>query len=297
MQVFGIDDAFLRFHGLQQPAPRGREIWISGALGAELAARQGDDVVLRLARPSDIPLDTLQGRRDQSGERIRLSVARIAGRDALGEFSLAPSQAPALTMFVARERLQADLGLSGRANVLLFKGETAGDLNQRLRSSAALDDYGLRLRESPGARRIIVESRAGVINAALAATIQKAAAAMGATSDPVLVHLANTIRIGSREIPYSVVAGRPLADGIVLNEWAASALEAQPGEVVELDYFVWSDSEGLRTEHASFPFAGVVPMAEDGGDRTFTPEYPGLTDADDVSAWDPPFPVDLKRVA
>jgi ABC-type antimicrobial peptide transport system permease subunit len=37
-------------------------------------------------------------------------------------------------------------------------------------------------------------------------------------------------------------------------------------------------------------------MAGDGGDPSFTPEYPGLTDAKDVSGWDPPFPVDLKRV-
>jgi ABC-type lipoprotein release transport system permease subunit len=37
-------------------------------------------------------------------------------------------------------------------------------------------------------------------------------------------------------------------------------------------------------------------MSGDGGDRTFTPDYPGLTDADDISGWEPPFPVDLKRV-
>ena len=33
-----------------------------------------------------------------------------------------------------------------------------------------------------------------------------------------------------------------------------------------------------------------------GGDQTLTPEYPGISDAADMTSWDPPFPVDLKRV-
>ena len=33
-----------------------------------------------------------------------------------------------------------------------------------------------------------------------------------------------------------------------------------------------------------------------GGDRTLTPEYPGLTDAPRMGDWDPPFPVDLGRI-
>ena len=33
-----------------------------------------------------------------------------------------------------------------------------------------------------------------------------------------------------------------------------------------------------------------------GGDRTLTPDYPGISDAADMTSWDPPFPVDLKRV-
>src|SRR5690606_15104123 len=30
--------------------------------------------------------------------------------------------------------------------------------------------------------------------------------------------------------------------------------------------------------------------------RTLTPEYPGLTDAPTIGDWDPPFPVDLRRI-
>ncbi len=41
---------------------------------------------------------------------------------------------------------------------------------------------------------------------------------------------------------------------------------------------------------------GVLPMMRIGGDRTLTPDYPGITDAPDLGAWDPPFPVDLSKV-
>ena len=37
-------------------------------------------------------------------------------------------------------------------------------------------------------------------------------------------------------------------------------------------------------------------MTGAGGDRTLTPEYPGLTDAPRMGDWDPPFPVDLKKM-
>jgi putative ABC transport system permease protein len=126
---------------------------------------------------------------------------------------------------------------------------------------------------------------------------------------PALTYVANSIRIGDREIPYSTVASidlglesrlddkrndpRPL---LWLNEWAAEDLGATVGDTVALDYFLWSDEDGLDTSSAEFTLAGVVPMDGIGGDQTLTPEYPGISDAADMTSWDPPFPVDLKRV-
>ena len=75
-----------------------------------------------MARPTDIPLSTLQGRREVTGQRIRLNVARVLDRSSLGEFSLAPSQGPVLALYVPMERLQRDLDLGDRANTLLVKG-------------------------------------------------------------------------------------------------------------------------------------------------------------------------------
>ncbi|MDP2053091.1 MAG: FtsX-like permease family protein, partial [Acidobacteriota bacterium] len=83
---------------------------------------------------------------------------------------------------------------------------------------------------------------------------------------------------------------------IWLNQWAADDLHARLGDEVTLEYFLWSDADGLGSSSAQFTLVGITPMTGIGGDRTLTPDYPGISDAADMTSWDPPFPVELKRV-
>ena len=296
VQLFGVDDTFMRFHGVDTPAPSGRDVWISEGLAAELNAHVGDSLIVSVAKPADIPLGTVQGRRDQAGERLRVTVARIADRAALGEFSLMPSQGPALTVLMPLERLQRDLAVEGRINVALSTAEGHA-FRERVHRAITRDDRGLRLRTANDGRTVVVESRAGIMSARLADAIRSIEEEVQATAEPVLVHLANTIAIGERYVPYSLVAGRAsVTSGIVLNEWAATELAARVGDTVSLEYYLWSDAGGLETRNTTMTVSRVVPMTGEGADTTFTPEYPGLTDAEDVSGWDPPFPLDLKKV-
>ena len=52
----------------------------------------------------------------------------------------------------------------------------------------------------------------------------------------------------------------------------------------------------LETRTADFQVAAIVPIAGAAADRDLAPVYPGITDADTLGDWDPPFPIDLKRV-
>ena len=89
----------------------------------------------------------------------------------------------------------------------------------------------------------------------------------------------------------------PPEDGpIWLNEWAVAELDARVGDTVHVDYFAWTDEGGLEARTASFELRGVQPMMRIGGDRTLTPDYPGLTDAPSLSAWNPSFPFDRSRI-
>ena len=306
--AYGVDARFFEFHSRPPQegaastavasAPQNREAFISEALAAELGARAGDSITLRVAKPTDIPLSTLQGRRDDAGERIRLTVARVLDRASLGEFSLAPSQGPVLAIYVPMQRLQRDLAIDDRVNaILLALNDRPEDLiNQVIAPAADLDDFGLRVRQAPG-DRTIVETRAGLLTDELASGLRAIAGDNGLQSEGVLAYVANTMRVGDREIPYSVVAAKGPGRGeIRLNEWAATDLQARVGDTVTLEYFLWSDEAGLATSRAEFTVAGILPMQGDGADPTLTPDYPGISDAADMTSWDPPFPVELQRI-
>ena len=315
VMVYGIDDRFGQFQG-SQLALTGREGAISEALATELGAKAGDSITLRVAKPTDIPLSSLQGRREVTGQRIRLTVHRILDRASMGEFSLSPSQGPVLSLYVSMDRLQRDLDLGARVNTLLVQGVGTiylgkgpeAFVKERLGPVVAQDDLGLRTRFSP-AGETIIESRAGLIPDPLAAQIAEIANRDRRSATPVLTYVANAIRIGDREIPYSTVTGIDLASPtgageeskwsrppVWLNQWAADDLGAKVGDEVTLEYFLWSDEGGLTESSATFQCVGVLPMNGIGGDATLTPDYPGISDAADITAWDPPFPVDLKRV-
>ncbi|MFP5378863.1 MAG: FtsX-like permease family protein, partial [Vicinamibacteria bacterium] len=323
--VYGIDDRFARFHGIEGLAPAARDAFVSPALARELKVAIDDSLLLRLARPTDIPLSTLQGRRDDAGARIRVRAARVLDRASLGEFSLTPTQGDVRAIFVPLARLQQDLGLGGRVNALLVSARAAASdvdlaaaLTARVTARATLADLGLSVRPAADGRSIVVESVSGLVPDGVVRDVRRLAADAGADVLPALTYLANTIATESRSVPYSTIAAMDLsryaqisgpagwtpdqADATVagpylwLNAWAADALEATPGEAVTIEYFLWSDDRGLETKTASFVYAGEVPMTGAGGDRTLTPEYPGNTDAENVMSWDPPFPVDLSRV-
>ena len=131
---------------------------------------------------------------------------------------------------------------------------------------------------------------------ALVATLQQAA---GGNAQPIFTYVANSIRIADREVPYSIVTGIGTdlpPDGISLDDWAAKDLNAKPGDEVTLDYYYWEPSGSLITRTAKFKLTKILPLTGLAIDRDLTPEYPGITEAKTIGDWDPPFPVDLKKV-
>ena len=317
VQVFGIDERFMALHGQPGDPPRDREAWISPGLAAELGAASGEGIVLRVAKPTDIPLSHVQGRREDTSQRVRLSVTRVVERSELGEFSLIPAQGPALSVFVSLARLQQDLDVRGSANALLVKTaaplrDPADAVRRALAPAVQLEDLGLKVRTNDSKTESILESRTGLLPEGVWQPAADRAADRGGTPVGVLTYLANSIRAGGREIPYSLIAAMNLdpADAtdppsgdasaelppIRLNEWAAADLGVAPGDRIDVDYFLWSDQDGLQTRSAAFTFVGTVPMSGFGGDASLTPEYPGITDAANVTTWDPPFPIEMQRV-
>ncbi|HEY0170555.1 MAG TPA: ABC transporter permease, partial [Pyrinomonadaceae bacterium] len=77
VQVYGVDARFWEFHGRADSAaraPKADEILLSPGLASELGAAPGDALVLRVEQPSDIPVESLHGRKEDVGSSARLTV-------------------------------------------------------------------------------------------------------------------------------------------------------------------------------------------------------------------------------
>src|SRR5918993_3955680 len=102
--VYGVDERFWRFHGLE---PR-EGVYASPALVAELGASAGDVLLTRLQKPSEIPLESLYARKEDIARTVRLTLTAALPRESLGEFSLQPQQGDVRAVFAPLRRLQRD---------------------------------------------------------------------------------------------------------------------------------------------------------------------------------------------
>ena len=324
VQVYGVDERFWTFHGFDpdQFDLTRNTAFISEGLARELGAELDDALLVRMERPSAVPLSSLHGRRDDVGRSLRLGIGRVLPAAELGEFSFRPQQGLARSVFVPLARLQAELEQDGRVNTLLLRAAAAAEnaaaaaqvaaVEAAIRTQATLDDVGLRVRAIPAQGALSVESAAGLLDAETEAAAGRAAAALGLGTEPVLTYLANQIRSGERVTPYSLIAALDLSSispdagqraapdsgpiPVVINDWTAADLDVGPGDPLELEYFLWEDEGRLVTREADLRVAGVVPIAGAADDRDLAPEYRGMTDAEDVIDWDPPFDVDLSLI-
>jgi ABC-type lipoprotein release transport system permease subunit len=301
VRVYGVDDRFWRFHGQEPAGPAPGEVLLSQPLAAELAAEAGTTVLLRVEQPSALSRASLFGRRDQAGRALRLKTRAVLPAGGLGEFTLRPQQQGVRAAFVSLAALQRALGVGPRVNTFLVHGAQ----DAPLASAVTIEDLGFRLRVLAERRALSLEAEAGFIPDDVADAVHRAAVRLGLQPSPVLAYLANTIEIGGRSIPYSLVAGvdpdafpgLTAAGGpppILLTDWAARDLQGRAGDDVTLSYYLWLEEGRLETRTSRFRLAGVFPVSA--LDRDFTPEYPGITDSPHVSDWDPPFPVDMTRI-
>jgi ABC-type lipoprotein release transport system permease subunit len=264
--------------------------------------------VIRTQEVSDVPLESLHGRKEEFGRTLRVDVAAVLDRASLGEFSLQPSQGDVLAVFVPLARMQKELGAEGRVNAILVSRKPDGApqpaLEQLVRETATLADAGITLTSLEPSRTLVVGPTGGLLEERDATAVRQGIEAAGLSARPVFTYLANTLRIGDREVPYSLVSALDLetiapgvavtSNSIVLNEWAATDMGARVGDTLDMDFYVWEEPGRLITRSATFTVAGVVPISA--GGRDLAPTFPGISDSPTLDDWDPPFPVDLRRV-
>jgi putative ABC transport system permease protein len=283
--VYGVDERYWKLQGLEAEALGERDAVVSEALAREFGAKAGDGVLVRIEKPSEIPQESLHGRREGSVRTVRFRVKKAAP----GGFALEPQQGELRVVYVALSTLQKELEQAGRANVLLVSGPSVTDAE--LRDGLRMEDLGMKLR--PVAGGLQIESGAGLLRDDQVARITETAGKLGLKAEPLLTYLANFMRVGGKEVPYSLVTATPeVTEGIRLNAWTQRELGAKPGDKLQLEYYVWRQEGKLDTASTLLSVAGGTTL----GDRVMAPDYPGISDADTVADWDPPFPMDLNKI-
>ena len=174
--VYGVDDRFFKFNGYPPPVPSNAEALLTPALARELGVETSDTVLLRIEKPSAIPRESLQGRKEDSGRTLRLTATGHAP-----EFALQPSQGDVSAIFVSLRRLQRDLAQLSRINTLLLPSAAFP------KDKVTLDDLGIKIRALPSA--LSIETASAVMSDALVATVQMAA---NGAAQPIFSYVANT---------------------------------------------------------------------------------------------------------
>lgn len=309
VSIYGVDARFSEVYGepLPEPAPGADPgifppLFLNEALQRELGVREGDEILLSFERPGEIPRETLLGEKESDDVLAtrRFTVARVLPDRGLGSFGLAAHPSQARTAFVPLRELQAAAERPGEVNAMVVgphppapspdppstpaPGEGTG-----VRAHLRLEDLGLRLVR--GERHVSVESEEYFLDPAMTEAIEAVGPGIR-----IFTYLATGLRTGERLLPYSMVSGisdLDVGDGeILLNRWAADDLQARPGDPIEMSYLVLAPGGGLVEQKATLRFRGIQET-RDPYDRSLTPAFPGLENAEDMSAWNPPFPVDL----
>ncbi|HEV2915827.1 MAG TPA: ABC transporter permease [Pyrinomonadaceae bacterium] len=223
VQVYGVDERFWRFHEREGGPPQNREALLSEGLARELGVKAGDALLLRVVKPSAIPAESLHARKDELGRTVRLSARGALAAAMMGDFSARPQQTGVRALFVPLALLQKELNQAGRVNTLLVSVNEAKDGERRsaaaattasaetitlqkiLKDRVSLEDLGVKVRALEERGELALESDGAFISDRLAERARATADHSSLRVSPVISYLANTIRSGSREIPYSIV--------------------------------------------------------------------------------------------
>ena len=210
------------------------------------------------------------------------------------------------------------ISISARVNALLVSDGSAptqaAQLDRRCECASRARSRGFRLslRSDRVAARDRARERRRGSSTPRARGRARPPRALGLEAHPVLTYLANTLHTGDRQVPYSLVTAIDLslvAPGlpaharrpapippIVINDWTArelavrSAIRSRSTTTSGRSRGTCRHGPPTSTSRRSCPIAGAA------ADRDLAPVYPGITDADTLGDWDPPFPIDLKRV-
>src|SRR5436190_14418998 len=75
--VYGVDKRFWKFNDSTIQPPEDKDVLLSAALASELQAKPGETIILRIEKPSAIPIESLHSRKEDLGHTVRLTMREV----------------------------------------------------------------------------------------------------------------------------------------------------------------------------------------------------------------------------
>ncbi len=275
-----------------------REAVLNEKTARALGINPGEDFLLRITKQGTMPLDAPLASREKELTLSRLvTVKRVLSDAHLGRFSLVANQTAPFNIFVNRAWLQEQTELAELANVLLADGGISPDgLSHALEKSWDLEHIGLRLRTHPSGLVQLESSRIFLDEE----TLRAARTIPGAL--PTLTYLVNSIAKDGRMTPYSFVEAGPVPSGmkddeVIINQWLADQLQANPGDTLDLTYLQLLPSNAFAGQQWKFRVHSVLPMEAFTVERELAPLFPGLSHVESCTDWRIGMPMDETRLS
>lgn len=296
VSVLGVDEKFFRIGNSDTvfDIQDGQAV-VNRAVADRLGVREGDEVLVRIGKPSLMPRDIVLVPNSDASTAFRVKVAAVAGEDEFGMFGLSAEQGSAVNVFVSRKWLAEKIGQKNRANVLLATGDKYR-MQKTLEQSLSLADAGLKITKGDGFVEVAGD-RVFISDAIADALMIEDAGQMCR----VFTYFVNEIRCGDKMCPYSMVTGLSISENvpgqlsekqIMITDWLAADIGAKVGDEIELKYFVPTGSK-LAEESSKFTVSKIVEQEKD---ESYTPKFPGLADEENCRDWQPGIPIDLKKI-
>ncbi|MEM7383786.1 MAG: FtsX-like permease family protein [Verrucomicrobiota bacterium] len=304
VQVIGVPDGFWKMGGsADSVAPADDSVAINQALASQLGVTVGDLLVARVELPGAISKDAPLSGSTTNSVTLRRRVGTIVPVGELGNFSLKAEQTPPLNLFLPLPILAETLEKPGRANLILFTGPNPVDLpamEEAVDENWTIADASLRVREGKGT--LILESDRVLIDD----HVGEKARALGKTAGT-FTYLINGIVSGEGETPYSMVTAAEDPDGsllpadlqareVVVSQWLADDLGISAGDDLALRYYVYGEGRKLNEVTTDFSVRSVASMDHPDMHPDWSPEFPGVSEADNCRDWEPGIPVDLEKI-
>ncbi|MBA4386889.1 MAG: hypothetical protein C0404_02845 [Verrucomicrobia bacterium] len=306
VQVIGIDRKFgnLAAEGATFAIPDGDAATVNAKLAARLGLREGDDLVLRMAKSQVVPVETPLASQDQMSITMRVKVGAIAADQSLGRFSMDANTVSPETVFVSREALAAKLSLAGRANMMLLSGRGRAvqiqDVRRALSKAWKLEDAGLSLQVLPGTNLVQMNSSRVFIDPEV--SVAALTAIPGA--QPIASYFVNEFRGAGRGSPYGFISAVNtqqlpcplLIDEVVINDWLAADAGLRVGDSMAISYYVIGPMHKLEEHTNTFTVRQIVPLAGTEAERALMPLIPGLSDRATCKDWKPGIPINTDKI-